>query len=152
MKLSVIIPIYNEKNTLVEIVRRVQEVPIEKEIILVDDGSTNGTAKICQELKGVRVLHHEKNQGKGAAIRTGLKQASGDYILIQDADLEYDPDEYLTLLKPVEKGKAEVVYGSRFTGEHRNMFFLHLLGNKFLSFVAFCIPALYQHSALSSQK
>lgn len=136
MKLSVIIPVYNEKNTLAEIVERVRRVPIEKEIILVEDGSTDGTREVCRRLEGAaRVIYHEKNQGKGAAIRTGLKEARGDYVIIQDADLEYDPEEYAKLLAPVEKGKAEVVYGSRFTGEHRNMFFLHWIGNKFLSLV-----------------
>lgn len=136
MKLSIIIPVYNEKNTLLDIVKRVESIDIDKEILLVEDASTDGTREVCQQLNGsVRVFYHDRNKGKGAAIRTGLKEATGDYVLIQDADLEYDPDDYLKLLKPIEKGKAEVVYGSRFTGEHRNMFFLHWMGNKFLSLV-----------------
>jgi len=136
MKLSIIIPVYNEKNTLLELIKRVEEIDIDKEILLVEDASTDGTREVCQQLNGsVRVLYHDKNKGKGAAIRTGLKEATGDYVLIQDADLEYDPEDYLKLLRPIEKGKAEVVYGSRFTGEHRNMFFLHWMGNKFLSLV-----------------
>lgn len=134
MKLSIIIPVYNEEQTLAEIVERVKRVPVEKEILVVDDGSNDGTREVCRRLTGpVKVIHHEKNQGKGAAIRTGLKEATGDYVIIQDADLEYDPDEYLKLLAPVEKGKAEVVYGSRFTGERRNMLFLNWVANHFLS-------------------
>ncbi len=138
MKLSIIIPVYNEKATLLEVVKRVQVVSlngIEKEIILIDDASTDGTTELCKKefTAPVKVLYHEINQGKGAAIRTGLKAMTGDYVLIQDADLEYDPDDYAKLLAPIQKGKAQVVYGSRFTGEHRNMFFHHWVGNKFLS-------------------
>ena len=139
MKLSIIIPVYNEKATLLEVVKRVQAVSlngVEKEIILIDDASTDGTTELCKKeftAASVKVLYHEINQGKGAAIRTGLKAMTGDYVLIQDADLEYDPDDYEKLLAPIRKGKAQVVYGSRFTGEHRNMFFHHWVGNKFLS-------------------
>lgn len=140
MKLSIIIPVYNENETLIDIINQVQGVSlegIEKEIILIDDASTDGTREVCQNKvpSSIKVLYHEVNQGKGAAIRTGLKEATGDYILIQDADLEYDPEDYAKLLAPIQKGKAQVVYGSRFTGEHRNMFFHHWLGNKFLSFM-----------------
>lgn len=136
MKLSVVIPVYNEKGTLQELVERVKQVPVDKEIIVVDDGSTDGTREIAGRLNGaVRVILQERNQGKGAAIRAGLREAKGDYVIIQDADLEYDPEDFLKLLKPVEKGKAQVVYGSRFTGERRNMFFLHWVGNRFLSLV-----------------
>jgi len=140
MKLSIIIPVYNEKNTIQEIIRRVRNVKldeIEKEIIVVDDASTDGTKEILklQEDSGLRVVYHSANQGKGASIRTGLKYASGDLIIIQDADLEYDPEDYPKLISPILKKKAQVVYGSRFTGEHRNMFFWHYLGNRFLSLV-----------------
>lgn len=138
MKLSIIIPVYNEKATLLEVVKRVQAVSlngVEKEIILIDDASTDGTTELCKKEipSAIKTLYHEINQGKGAAIRTGLKAVTGDYVLIQDADLEYDPDDYAKLLAPIQKGKAQVVYGSRFTGEHRNMFFHHWVGNKFLS-------------------
>ncbi len=140
MKLSIIIPVYNEEGTLLEIMKQVQAVSlegIEKEIILIDDASTDGTRKICEtEFNGsVKFLSHQVNQGKGASIRTGLTAATGDYVLIQDADLEYDPEDYAKLILPIQKGRAEVVYGSRFTGEHRNMFFHHWVGNKFLSFM-----------------
>jgi len=142
VKLSVIIPVYNEKKTIREIVKRVIAVKlpqVKKEIIIVDDASTDGTKKILKEMvkenHRLKIFYHLQNQGKGAAVRTGLKQASGDYFLIQDADLEYDPQDIPRLLKPIQEGKAEVVYGSRFTGEHRNMFFWHMLGNKFLTLV-----------------
>ncbi len=140
MKLSIIIPVYNERNTVREILRRVRAVDlgkVEKEIIVVDDGSTDGTSDILnfEADSSTRVVRHSKNMGKGAAVRSALPYVTGDYIIIQDADLEYDPDDYLALLRPVLKGKAEVVYGSRFTGEHRNMLFWHMLGNKFLSLI-----------------
>ncbi len=140
MKLSIIVPVYNERNTVREILRRVKAVDlgdVEKEIIVVDDGSTDGTSDILkfEEDSSTRVISHSQNFGKGAAVRSALPYVTGDYILIQDADLEYDPDDYAALLKPVLKGKAEVVYGSRFTGEHRNMLFWHMVGNKFLSLV-----------------
>lgn len=136
-KLSVVIPAYNEKGTIVEIIRRVKAVDVDKEIIIVDDYSTDGTREILKGLAsgGEKVFFHERNMGKGAALRTGLKHATGDYIIVQDADLEYDPEDYLKLLAPVLKGRAEVVYGSRFTGEHRDMFFHHWVGNKFLTLV-----------------
>lgn len=143
MKLSVIIPVYNEEKTILETVKRVNKLPIDKEIIVVDDGSTDGTytkikiqsASWRTNLKSIKVIRHEKNQGKGMAIRSGIKYATGSYIIIQDADLEYDPRDILKLLKPIKEGKAEVVYGSRFTGEHRNMFFWHFMGNQFLTFL-----------------
>jgi len=140
MKLSIIMPVYNERNTVQEILRRVRAVDlgeIAKEIIAVDDGSTDGTGDILklEEDSTTRILRHEENQGKGAAIRTALPYATGDWIVIQDADLEYDPDDYRALLAPTLKKKAEVVYGSRFTGEHRNMLFWHMMGNKFLNLV-----------------
>lgn len=140
MKLSIIIPAYNERNTIKEILRRVRAVDlgeIAKEIIVVDDGSTDGTSDILrlEEDSTTRVLRNKKNRGKGAAIRTALPHATGDCVIIQDADLEYDPEDYRTMLAPVLKRKAGVVYGSRFTGEHRDMLYWHWLGNKFLNFV-----------------
>jgi len=140
MKLTVVMPVFNERNTIQEILRRVRAVDlgeIAKEIIVVDDGSTDGTRDILalEEDSTTRVLRHDCNRGKGAAIRTALAHATGDFLIIQDADLEYDPDDYRALIGPILKKKAEVVYGSRFTGEHRNMLFWHMLGNKFLSLV-----------------
>ncbi len=145
VKLSVIIPAYNEQQTIEEIVRLVHEAPVdapvevEKEILVVDDGSTDGTREILQRLQkefpDIRVFYHEENRGKGAAIRTALEHATGDFIVIQDADLEYDPREYGVLLRPLLEGKADVVYGSRFLGPHRAFLFLHYLGNKFLNLI-----------------
>jgi glycosyltransferase involved in cell wall biosynthesis len=138
-KLSVIVPVYDERNTVAEIVRRMRsvDIPLEREFVLVDDGSSDGTRDVLQQLTDstVRVVYHERNRGKGAAIRTGLEQVTGDLVLIQDADLEYDPSDWPKLLAPVMSGKATVVYGSRFTGERRNMLFLHWVGNRFLSLV-----------------
>jgi len=136
--LSVIIPVYNEKGTIREIVDRVQAVPINKEIIIVDDGSSDGTREILHELAmqdNIKVFLHEKNRGKGAALSTGLKKVSGDYVIFQDADLEYHPEEYQTLLEPILKGDADVVYGSRFKGSGRAFLFWHKMGNIFLNFV-----------------
>ena len=136
-KLSVIVPVFDERNTVVEIVRRMRavELPVDLEIVIVDDGSTDGTGDVLRQLADstVRVVLHERNKGKGAAIRTGLEKVTGDLVLIQDADLEYDPEDWPKLLAPVLRGKAQVVYGSRFTGERRNMLFLHWMGNRFLS-------------------
>ena len=134
-KLSVVIPVYNEKTSLLEIIRRVQAVPIEKEIILVDDFSTDGTRDVLRDLerRGFKVLYHEKNQGKGAALRTGFQRATGEFVIVQDADLEYDPNDYSKLLQPILDGRADVVYGSRFSGQRKNMTSLHTLGNLFLT-------------------
>lgn len=137
MKLSVIIPIYNEVESLETIVTRVQATKLADEIVLVDDGSKDGTRDILKKWggkKGLNIILHEQNQGKGAAVRTGMKVAQGDIILIQDADLEYDPRDYPELLRPIEEGLADVVYGSRFLGRaHRVTMFWHLMANKLLT-------------------
>jgi len=137
--LSVIVPVFNERTTLSEIVRRMRavELPMDREIIVVDDGSDDGSDKVLSALQDstVRVLRHPGNRGKGAAIRTGLEVARGDLLLIQDADLEYDPEDWPKLLNPILRGRAKVVYGSRFTGERKNMLFWHWVGNRFLSLV-----------------
>jgi len=137
MKLSVVIPVFNEKYTIAEIVRRVQATRLASEIILVDDGSTDGTREILQTMPPspeLILLYHEKNQGKGAALRSGFQKASGDVILVQDADLEYNPAEYHTLLEPIESGQADVVYGSRFLGSTRRVtMFWHMVANQLLT-------------------
>jgi glycosyltransferase involved in cell wall biosynthesis len=139
MKLSVIIPIYNEVESIREIVKRVQETKLAWEIVLVDDGSIDGTRGLLKEMDGkdnVHVVLHEKNQGKGAAVRTGFDAAKGDILLIQDADLEYDPRDYPTLVKPLEEGIADVVYGSRFLGGPRRVvMFWHMIANYMLTFM-----------------
>ena len=133
MKLSVIIPVYNEKETLETLLVRVRAVNLEKEIIVVDDCSTDGTREIVRNLAGsdLRVMMHERNQGKGAALRTGIAEATGDFVIIQDSDLEYDPQEYPLLLEPLLQDKADVVYGSRFMGgrPHRVVYYWHSVGN-----------------------
>src|SRR5215210_2484136 len=142
MKLSVVIPVYNESATVAEIISRVQAVDIPKEIIVVDDGSTDGTREKLVELEkrhdNLRVFLQPRNRGKGAALREGFRLAVGDYVLVQDADLEYDPADYSVLLKPLVEGKADVVYGSRFltTKEHRVLFFWHSIGNRFLTLIS----------------
>ncbi len=135
MKLSVIIPVYNEAKTILEIIKRVKEVPFDKEIIVVDDGSTDGTVRILEENRqGLTVLFNEKNGGKGAAIRTAIPHLTGDLVIIQDADLEYDPSEYSKLISPIVNGKADVVYGSRLLGgPHRVHLFWHSIGNKIVT-------------------
>jgi len=139
MNLSVIIPVYNEVKNIEEIIKRVQATKLAKEIIVVDDGSQDGTRDILNKLNGkkkVNVILHEKNQGKGAAVVTGMTAAKGDVLLIQDADLEYDPRDYPVLLKPIQEGLAEVVYGSRFLGAaHRVTMFWHQVANKLLTFM-----------------
>ncbi len=155
MKLSVIMPVYNEIETIAEILRRVRAVQLtvpvgfglengmvvefEREIVVADDGSTDGTREYLRTLEDdpdVVIIFHERNQGKGAAVRTGLEHASGDVMLIQDADLEYDPREYPALLQPIAEGRSQVVYGSRFRGgPTKAMFFWHMIGNHFLTLV-----------------
>lgn len=137
-KISIIIPSYNEKNTIEEIIRQIKGVDlsgIEKEIIVVDDGSKDGTRDILKIIPGIKYIFHEKNQGKGGAIKTGFCNATGDIVMIQDADLEYDPNEYSRLIAPIVSGRADVVYGSRFVGSdpHRVLYIYHYMANRFLT-------------------
>ena len=139
MKLSVVIPVYNEVENIEEILKRVKATKLSSEIIVIDDGSQDGTREVLKKLDGktgIRVILHEKNQGKGAAVRTGLQAASGDIILIQDADLEYSPHDFPLLLEPINNGTADVVYGSRFLGGPRRVaMFWHMIANKMLTFM-----------------
>lgn len=157
-RLSVVMPVYNERNTIEEILERVARVSIEKEVIVVDDGSTDGTREVLEKLAGelaakatigtaalpgmtdgksnsdIRIFLEDKNRGKGAALRRGFREARGETVIVQDADLEYDPEEYYRLLEPIERGLADVVYGSRFLGgPHRVLFFWHSVANKLLT-------------------
>ena len=139
MLLSIIIPAFNEAAFLPEVIRRVEETPYDKEIIIVDDGSTDDTREYLKGLvsEGIKVIVHEKNMGKGAAMRTGIAVASGDVVIVQDADLEYDPKDYPVLLEPIMQGKADVVYGSRFLGgPHRVLFFWHSIGNSLITLIS----------------
>jgi len=153
--LSVVIPIFNEQKTVENLISQVKAVPIRKELVLVDDGSTDGTRDILKRLEEqsqseqdayneIRVIFHEVDQGKGAAVRTGFLEAQGDVMLIQDADLEYDPSEYPRLLQPIIEGRADVVYGSRFLGDqpHRVLYYWHYLGNRFLTTLSNCFTNL----------
>jgi glycosyltransferase involved in cell wall biosynthesis len=147
MKLSIVMPIYNEAETIEEIVTRVQAVPLDQELILVDDCSTDGTRAKLSTLDArpdVTVIYHDRNRGKGAALRTGFAAATGDFVIIQDADLEYDPQEYPKLLQPILEGKADVVYGSRFKGGNSNraLYFRHFVGNMFLTLLSNCFTKL----------
>jgi glycosyltransferase involved in cell wall biosynthesis len=141
VKLSVLIPVYNEARTIDEVLRLVAAVPIEKEILVVDDGSTDGTREALtrwQDRSGVRVILHPGNLGKGRAVKTAMEQAQGEILLIQDADLEYDPADYAAILRPIEAGRADVVYGSRFRGsaENRVQNFWHTVGNRLLTLIS----------------
>lgn len=151
--LSVVIPVYNERETLMVLLNQVRAVPIRKEIILVDDGSKDGTRDLLRELEKeaeadpmnrLKIRFHEKNAGKGRALRTGFEHASGDIVIIQDADLEYDPMEYPRLIRPILEGQADVVYGSRFLGDysHRVLYYWHYLGNKVLTTLSNCFSNL----------
>jgi glycosyltransferase involved in cell wall biosynthesis len=139
--LSVVIPVFNERHTIHEILRQVRAVPVTKQIILVDDCSEDGTREILRQMAAeepdLTVVFHDKNQGKGAALRTGFQHATGQIVIVQDADLEYDPAQYLQLIQPILEGKADVVFGSRFIGEsHRVLFFWHYLANRFLTLLS----------------
>lgn len=142
MKLSIVIPVYNESSTIREIVDRVKESPVkEKEVIVVDDASTDGTRDIIKNELGPlidKAIYHSTNMGKGAALRSGIKEATGDVVIVQDADLEYDPKEYPVLMGPIQAGRADVVYGSRFAGSgaHRVLYFWHMVGNRFLTLLS----------------
>lgn len=142
MKLSVVMPVYNEQATLSEVVSRVLAVPLDVELICVDDGSTDGSREVLAQLQvahpQIRVLLQPNNIGKGAALRRGIQQATGDFIIIQDADLEYDPSDYPALLRPLLEGKADVVYGSRFlgSGPHRVLYFWHSVANQILTLIS----------------
>ena len=136
MKISIVIPVFNEEKTIVDVIKEIQNIQIDKEIIIVDDGSTDGTRDILKNLKmdGVKIFYHDKNLGKGAALKTGFLHAEGDIVIIQDADLEYDPVEYQKLIQPICEDKADVVYGSRFMGGPRRvLYFWHSVANSILT-------------------
>jgi len=139
-KLSIIIPVFNEEATLLKLLDKVVKVKLlglKKEILIVNDGSSDRTPQVMKKIRvpGVKIFHHEVNRGKGAALRTAIPNTTGDIVIIQDADLEYDPEDYVTVLKPLMAGEADVVYGSRFQSTRRAFLFWHYMGNKFLTFV-----------------
>jgi len=147
MKLSVIVPVFNEKNTILEVLKRISAVNIDKEILVIDDGSTDGTRDMLKTIDGqrpaadrrndeIKIIYHKRNMGKGRAIRTGLNNATGDVVIIQDADLEYDPQDYPKLIEPILSGRAKVVYGSRLFGKGKKSYWSFYLGGRLLSFLA----------------
>ena len=138
MKLSIVIPVFNEIKTIKKILEEVQATPFEKEIIVVDDCSVDGTRDFLRQVNDpvIRVIYNQRNRGKGFCLQQGFKVVIGDIVIIQDADLEYYPDEYHLLIRKILEGKADVVYGTRFFGEHRVFFFYHYMGNKLLNFIA----------------
>jgi len=147
MKLSVIVPVFNEKNTILEILKKIGAVDMEKEILVIDDGSTDGTRDMLKTIDGqrpaadrrndeIKIIYHKRNMGKGRAIRTGLNNATGDVVIIQDADLEYDPQDYPKLIEPILSGRAKVVYGSRLFGKGKKSYWSFYLGGRLLSFLA----------------
>jgi glycosyltransferase involved in cell wall biosynthesis len=147
MTISVVIPVYNEAKTIEEVIQRVQAVAIDKEIIIVDDFSTDGTRAQLERLQkadNVQLIYHDTNRGKGAALRTAFTQVNGEIVVIQDADLEYDPQDYFKLIEPIKAGRADVVFGSRFVGaaSHRVLYFWHYMGNKLLTFLSNCFTNL----------
>jgi glycosyltransferase involved in cell wall biosynthesis len=151
MKISVVIPVFNEQDTIAEVVSRVRRAldGRDSELVVVDDGSTDGTRETLRKIDGVRLIEHPQNQGKGAALRTGFAAASGDVVIVQDADLEYDPRDYPKLLEPIEDGRADVVFGSRFLGgPHRVLFFWHYLANKLLT----CLSNMFTNLNLSDME
>jgi len=140
MLLSIVIPVFNEKDTLLKIIKKIDELPLslERELILVDDGSTDGSKEILKNLEtreDCKVIYKEKNTGKGDSLKIGFKKSKGDYVIVQDADLEYDPKDYLKLIEEIKKNNNTVVYGSRFSGNYKDMSVLHYYGNKFLTVV-----------------
>ena len=140
LTLSIIVPVYNEEKTLLPLLKKVQNVKLlglKKQIIVINDGSTDKTAEVMKKIKipGIQIYQHDKNRGKGAAIRTAIPHTTGDFVIIQDADLEYDPADYVIILKPLLDGRADVVYGSRFKGVGRAFLFWHYVGNKLLTFI-----------------
>lgn len=142
MRLSVVIPCFNESATIQTVVEKVKAAPVDPmEIIVVDDGSTDGTREIIKDkIEAVvdKVIYHDRNRGKGAALRTGFREAAGDIVVVQDSDLEYDPNEFPALMKPIQSDKADVVFGSRFSGggPHRVLYFWHMVGNRFLTMLS----------------
>jgi len=136
LKLSVIVPAYNEAGTIEESIARVKRINLDKEIIAVDDASTDGTREILQRIPGIVLILHERNMGKGMAIRTALERVTGDIVIIHDADLEYDPEDFYAMVAPIERGEADVVYGSRFLKDRPNMRLPNLIANKLLAFTA----------------